>query len=564
MTYPRRWATALPAVLALVVFGCRDNGPGGDGDGSTGADGGGDSTSSTGGDDDSGSESGDTGEPLECPEVTVAEQPLRRMTRGQYKNTLRDVLGLDVDVESLEDDEKAGAFDSNSSAPVSNTMVEQYRLVAEGIAADAMANKDAFLPCAPSDAGCDVEFIRSTGRLLYRRPLTDDEVGQYRQLFGVAANFDNGVRLVIQTMLQSASFLYHLEFGLPDPVGENVVALDGVELASRLSFFLWNAGPDNALLDAAEAGDLDSPEGLRTQAERLLADTRAREAIANFHVQWLDVEDVPDLLKDTELYPQFDDELRTAMADETRRFTQVVILQGDAKLETLMTAPYSYIDGPLFDLYGIEEPAGHNAGQRVDLDPNERAGLLTQAAFLASHAHANQSGPIQRGFAIRANFLCDPPPPPPPEVNAIPPAPDPDATTRELFEMHTASPACAGCHAMIDGIGLGFEGYDAIGGYRETENGLPVDQSGEIVDTVDINGEFDGVVELAEALSQSQQVRECVSRQWFRYAFGRIEGEDDECSLDILDAAFADSDYNVRELLIGIVETDAFRHKAVD
>ena len=555
---------ALPAVLALALFGCRDGGPGGDGDGSTGgADDGGDSTSTTGGDDDSGSESGDTGEQLECPEVTVADQPLRRITRAQYKNTLRDVLGIEVDVETLEDDEKAGAFDSNSLAPVSNTMVEQFRIVAEDVAADAMANKDAFLPCAPADAGCDEDFIRTTGRLLYRRPLTEAEVSRYQLVFGVGGDFDNGVRLVVQAMLQSPNFLYHLEFGLPDPVGENVVALDGVELASRLSFFLWNAGPDDTLLDAAVAGDLDSPEGLRSEAERLLSDTRAREAIANFHVQWLDVEEVPDLLKDTELYPQFNDELRTAMADEVRRFTQVVVLQGDGKLETLMTAPYSYIDGPLFDLYGVEEPAGHNAGQRVDLDASERAGLLTQAAFLASHAHANQSGPIQRGFAIRANFLCDPPPPPPPNVNAIPPVPDPDATTRELFEMHTASPACAGCHVLIDGVGLGFEGYDAIGAYRETENGLAVDQSGELVDT-DIDGEFNGVVELAEALSQSQQVRECVSRQWFRYAFGRIEGDDDQCSLDILDAAFADSDYNVRELLIGIVQTDAFRHKAVD
>jgi hypothetical protein len=552
------WVRAAGAAAALMACG-GDTTPTG-ADGSTGADPTMDPATDSGEDDGS---SGDTGEPDACLDPGVAAQPLRRLTRAQYRNIARDVLGLVVDVESLDDDEKAGPFDSNSSAPVSNVTVEQYRLLAESLATAAMDRVDELVACNPAEQGCDATFIRDIGRLLYRRTLTQAEVATYLGLFARGDDFPNGARLVLQAMLQSPVFLYQLELSLPD-AGEGVVELERPELASRLSFFLWNSGPDRALLDAADAGELDSADGLRTHAERLLADTRAREAIANFHLQWLAVDDLPTLLKDEAVYPQFDEELRAAMADEARRFAQVVILQGDGKLETLLTAPYSYIDGPLFGLYGVAEPGGHDPGQRVDLDPTKRAGVLTQAAFLATHAHANQSGPIQRGAAIRTNFLCDPPPPPPPTANAVPPSPDPDATTRELFEAHTENPECAACHVLIDGIGLGFEGYDGVGAYREQENGLAVDQSGELVGTDDIDGEFDGVVELAAELAKSQQVRECVARQWFRYAFGRIEGDGDACSLDVLDTAFADSDGDIRELLIGIVQTDAFRHRLVE
>jgi hypothetical protein len=553
------------AIAMVLTFACTDDETSATGGGTTGEDGGStpDPSSSTSAPEESSGSSDDTGEPNACPEDVVAAQPLRRLTRAQYHNIARDVLGLDVDVESLDDDEKAGAFDSNGSAPVSNVTVEQYRLLAESLAAEAKGHVDAIVPCNATAEGCDAQFIRDVGRMLYRRSLSNDEVARHLGLFARGEDFPEGVRLVLQAMLQSPVFLYQLELSLPD-AGEGVVELDGVELASRLSFFLWNSGPDDALLDAAESGELLSPAVLREHAERLLADTRAREAIANFHAQWLAIDELPYLIKDPEVFPQFDETLRTAMADETRRFAQVVILQGDGKLETLLSAPYSYIDGPLFELYGVQEPPGHNAGQRVDLDPSERAGLLTQASFLATHAHADQSGPVQRGAAIRTNFLCDPPPPPPPTVNAVPPSPDPDATTREQFEEHTESPACAGCHALIDGIGFGFEGYDALGVRRETENGLPVDESGSLVATDDIDGDFVGAVELAQKLAGSEQVRECVARQWFRYAFGRVEMVADDCSLAMLDDAFAASGGNIRELLVAIVESDAFRHRLVE
>ena len=283
--------------------------------------------------------------------------------------------------------------------------------------------------------------------------------------------------------------------------------------------------------------------------------------MASFHTQWLGVDELEHTTKSTELFPEWSVSMRAAMENEMKHFAQAVVLQGDGKLETLLSADFSYIEDPLFELYGVDKPSGHTVGDPVAMDPTQRAGLLTHAGFLAAHAHPDQSGPIQRGVAVRTNLLCTPPPPPPPDVDAIPPSPDPMATTREIFEQHTADPACAGCHVLIDGIGLGFEGYDAIGAYRATENGSPVDQTGAVVGS-DVDGEFDGAVELANMLATSEDVRSCVARQWFRYAFGRIEDpQGDACSLEVLDAAFAESDYNVRELMVALVQTDAFRYR---
>ena len=561
----RGWSLALVTVLALV--GCRDGSGGEEDGGGTADDGGPDDDGDDDDDDDDDADSGsDDGEPSVCDDgVTVAIAPLRRLTREQYRNAVRDLLGLVADVDALDGDEKAGPFYANVTAPVSAVIVEQYRALAEELAVGAVGQVDLIVPCDPQSSGCAEEFVDSFGRQAYRRPLTDGEASIYADVMNDAESFDEGVRLVVQTMLQSPNFLYVVETSLPDPEADDVVALDGYELASRLSLFLWNSIPDAELLDAAEAGMLETPDGLREEALRMLDDTRARDAVASFHTQWLAIDHIEHATKNPEMFPFWNDEVRDAMVEETRRFSTAVVLQGDGRLETLLSADFSYLDGPLFEIYGVEEPPGHNIGEPVDLDPDERAGLLTQLGFLTAHAHPDQSGPIQRGVEVRTNILCTPPPPPPPGINAIPPSFDPDATTREIFEMHTEDPACAGCHELIDGIGLGFEGYDAVGAYRETQNGFPVDQTGTVIGTTDINGDFDGAVELAHKLATSADVRSCVARQWFRYAFARIEDTDqDACSLETLDTVFADSDYNVRELMIALVQTDAFRYRLAD
>lgn len=551
---------ALGGVSLALVTGCYSGVSGfGEGDDAGGASSGAEDGDGSG--DESGS--GTDGEGLECDgAVRVGHMPLRRLTGEQYANAVRDLFGVEADVAAFGGDEKLGPFDANYAAPVSPTMVDQFRAVAEDVAEAASLDSVALLGCDPAVVPtCLQDWVRAVGRRAYRRPLTDDELARYETLIELGQDDAARVRLVIQAMLQSPSFLYQLEFGLPDPAADDVVALEPYELASRLSLFLWGSVPDDALLDAAAAGSLDDPEGLRAQAERMLEDPHARGTVESFHVQWLHLDKLAAQDKDPALYPLFDEELRDAMLAETRRFAGHVVLDGDARLETLLTSSETWIDAPLFELYGLPVPAGHDPAEAVALDPAQRAGLLTQASFLATHAHHNQTAPIHRGVVVLTELLCQPPPPPPPDVNATPPDPVPGSTTREIFEQQTAEPYCAGCHKLINGIGLGFEGYDAIGAFREVENGLPVDQSGEVVGT-DVAGTFDGAVELAHKLAESQQVRDCVATQWFRYSLGRLEGSADECTLGELRQSFADSDYDVRELMLALVQTDAFRYRA--
>ncbi|RYZ06751.1 MAG: DUF1592 domain-containing protein [Myxococcales bacterium] len=504
--------------------------------------------------------------PLDCSKPGVGAAPLRRLTRGQYDNSIRDLLGIDgLPSLALSADEKLAAFASNAVSPVSRLTVEQYRDVAEDLAARATRDGASRLTgCeeAMQDAACADRFIASFGRRALRRPLEVAEQERYRGLFslGAARGFGDGIRLVVTAVLQSPSFLYHLEVA-PAPAGTDVTALDGYELASRLAFTLWSSAPDEDLLSAAAAGELAGAEGIRKQAERLLLSDRARGAIASFHLQWLGLDNLLDLEKDASLFPEYDAALATAMRDETVGFADFVLRRGDGKLETLLSAPFTVAGGALLTLYGAA--GAPRADGTVLLDPLQRAGLLTQASFLAGHSHAGQTSPVQRGLAVRKNLLCTELPDPPMNVNATPPAPDPKATTRQRFEQHRADPSCVGCHQLLDPIGVGFESYDAIGRYRSSENGLPIDASGQLVGAGDASGDFSSAVELAQRLSTSADVRACLQKQWFRFSLGRFEAAADACSLQQLASAFETSGHDVRALLLALVTSDSFRYRKV-
>jgi hypothetical protein len=314
-------------------------------------------------------------------------------------------------------------------------------------------------------------------------------------------------------------------------------------------------------MTAAAGGGLADTAAVRAQVERMLGDARARDAIATFHTQWLDLGKLATLGKDTKAFPQFTPAMRDAMQAETVAFVDDVLRKGDGRLETLLTAPYSILDGPLFDLYGVARPAGTTGPVRVDLDPARRAGLLTQASFLATHAHENQTSPVARGVAVIRNVLCVALPDPPPNVDNAPPDPAPGSTTRERFAVHESVASCAVCHKSIDGIGMGFEAYDALGAWRATDGGRAVDATGTILSAPEVNGPFDGAVALAQKLAGTQQVRECVARQWFRFALGRMEGASDGCSLKGALDAFETSHHDVRQLLAAIATSDAFRYR---
>ncbi|HEY0712041.1 MAG TPA: DUF1592 domain-containing protein [Polyangia bacterium] len=510
------------------------------------------------------------GAPSACSaQPSVGVSPLRRLTRTQYNHTVRDLLGLPGDhAAGLGLDEKVGHFYSNVNNPVTELLVEQYMTAAETLAGQAVSrNLNTLVPCdgAADPAGCGAKFVDSFGLRAFRRPLLPEEKTAMLTLFEAGRKdegFEAGVRRVIQAMLQSPQFLYHVELGPAASGVADVVALDQYKLGARLSYFLWDSMPDGELLRAAGAGELGTHAALRKQAERLLADGRAFETIASFHRQWLGTDALGSLEKDAKTYPAFAPALRESMVNEMARFSDHVIRAGDGKLDSLFTAPVTFVDAPLAKLYGITLPSGHDSAKPLATDPSKRAGLLTQAGFLAIHAHADQSSPIRRGKIVRENLFCQALAPPPPDADITPPEPDPNASTRARFEMHRSDPRCGGCHALIDPLGFGFENYDGIGAYREREAGAPVDARGEIIGT-DVDGAFNGVAELSKKLAASAGVRRCVAESWFNYALGRTRGEADKCSLEVMVNAFAKSN-NVRDLLLTLVTTDAFRYGRFD
>jgi hypothetical protein len=495
--------------------------------------------------------------------------PLRRLTHEQYANTVRDLLGIsDPILGDLPVDEGAGGFYSNLIAPISELALEKYRTVAEVLAARAAENLPRLVPCDPGagEIDCAGQFIATFGRRAYRRPLTGAELGRYGQLFAATRNradFRAGVRAVVQTMLQSIHFLYRFE-PAPGTDRARVVPLPPWAMASRLSYFLWNTMPDEALFAEAEAGRLATPEQIAAQAARMVADRRFTDAAVSFHLQWLDVTELPGKEKRKSLHPLWSEELRSAMREETARFVEEVVKTGDGRLETLLTAPYSIAGGPLLKLYGASTTGpGPRAWRRIDLDPAQRAGLLTQASVMTVHSHWDKSSLVHRGKLIREKLLCEVLPPPPPEVNNTLPPADPKVSARERFEDHRADVSCAQCHRLIDPLGAPFEMFDAIGNFRTKDGPNPIDSEGELTGTRANDGPVKNAAELARRLATADEVRSCVARQWLRFALGREEAPDEAPSLASAMKAFRESDYRIPALVVAITRTDAFRYQQV-
>jgi hypothetical protein len=493
---------------------------------------------------------------------------LRRLTRVELDNTVRTLFGIEAGaVETIAPDERIGPFSSNAVAPPTDLLVEQYQELAERVASRAALRMAEIAPCdlaADPGSTCATSLVRTVGARVFRRPLAEAEVAAYVGLYETVralSDATGGFSAVVEALLQSPFFLYHSDASSPGAPTRAPVLLDQHALASRLSYFLTGTMPDAELFGAADAGLLAEPAPVVAQAERLLSSPLATQAIANFHTQWLGFADLLETQKDPATYPSFDEEVSRAMLQETTYFTRSVVLEGDGLLKTLLTSNLAFPQGPLFGVYGLTEPAGFVPGSAVALDPSRRSGILTQAAFLTRHAHRNQTSPVHRGILVRENLLCQPIDPPPANVAASPPPPTPATSTRERFAQHVADGACAGCHSLIDPIGLGFEHYDAIGAYREIDGQGPVDATGEFSNVrEDLAGTFTNAVELTAMLAESSEVAGCVSRQWFRFALGRVESKSDACSIRDIQVGFNASQHNIRSLLTQIVASDAFRY----
>ena len=430
-------------------------------------------------------------------------------------------------------------------------------------------------PCTAPAAGaeataCASTFISAFGRRAFRRPVTDPEAAALLGLFNTAVgfgfDFQGSLTQVVRGMLQSPNFLYHWELGdaPPSRVGA-LITLTPYQVASRLSYLLWQTMPDDALLAAAGNDQLSTPAQILTQANRLLSDSRAQTGLANFHRQWLRLDGLDSLQKDPTLYPTFTPPEAQAFETELATFVSSVVLSGgDGTLKTLLTAPYTFQDNP--DAAGIYGGALVAApGGALPLNSAERAGVLTQIAFLATNATPNGTDPLRRGLAVRQQLLCGSATSSHPQFTFT--SVDATATSRDrygqIYAQQSSPLGCTECHNSFDPLGFAFENYDAIGAYRTMDNGHPIDASGDTLTPGGTKISFQNAVELVKALAANDEVKWCVTRQWFRFVLGRMESQSDQGSMEVAYRAAASvPGFSIREMLMSLVQTQAFRYRA--
>lgn len=526
-----------------------------------------------------------TGGGLDESACRVHQSPLRRLTTAQYINTIGDLFPnaplQEVQNVFPEEDSVHGFENAAHTQVPSPALIEGYQRAALTVVMAVFEDRAAFETSLgtpfPDDreaaTSLAAERLPELGKRILRRPLTTQEEEHYNEVFATqfedTGALDDDVLLAfsmtISALLQAPDFIYLLEYGVgEDNVPEGGLApLNDWEVASRLSYFLWNTMPDDALFEAAASGSLDSPEALEDQARRLLAHPNARRAVREFHRQWLDADRVRTQPKDPDTYPDWTTSMAAAASEQVGQFAEFHIFEGDGNLHALLAAT----EVPLHaDLEGLFDADATGAWDTVDLDPARRTGILSLPGVLASQAHPVHPSPVLRGQFIRERVLCTPLPPPPPTVDASPPMPDgaDSRTNRERYEEISKNATCDACHVFMHGVGFPFESYDSVGAFRLTDSGQPVDTSGELVGIAGLEGPVTGAREVSLALAESEVAAHCMVTQWFRQGFAREPEEDgDACTSDELRASMASSDGDIQELLVDIVRSEDFRTRRV-
>ena len=503
------------------------------------------------------------------PPTTGGPATIRRLTEAQYRNSIADVFGSHIVV--------AGRFDplvrtdgliavGASRATVTPTGIERYAALARSIAVQVVdpVNRALLIPCVPTSAQaaddiCAKAFLGKTGRLLYRRPLATEEIDAQARIARLAAttrgDFYSGLAYALQGLLQSPDFLFVSERTEPDPDNASAQRLDGFGKATRLSFLLWNSTPDELLLAAAEKGELNQRDGVERQAARMLASPRLKTGVRAFFSDMLSLDDFATLEKDTLIYPAFG----LAAADDAReqllRTLTDTLLTRNADYRDLFTLRSTFMTSALGVVYRVPAavPGGWSRFEFPENDP--RAGIQTQLGFVALHSHPGKSSPTLRGKAVRELLLCQKIPDPPSNVNfdQFNDPNSPNKTARNRLQAHATDPACAGCHKLMDPIGLAMEKFDGAGQMRETENGVPIDTSGEI------NGiKFADAKGLGQAMRADPAATACVVSRAYAYGIGRSIERSERDWIAHLEKAFADDGYRFKDLLQRIATSKAF------
>lgn len=561
MSKKRALVTSRSFVLASLVLllgsaGCytgTDRPAQGD-DASTGSGG------NTGGGSDTGSESSSGGDGAQDAVLErVGEAGMRRLTAAEYSATVRDLLGVEVDAAKLLPEDWRKPFDNDYTDQLASlALIEGAELLASDTAKLALStaeSRDAVVGCKPegvTDLACLRAFLTTFGRRALRRPLTDEELDRYAGLIaeaGTSSDFYAAVDVALRALLQHPEFLYRVERGTPVDGVPGVFRLNDHEIATRLSYFIWGSAPSDLLLDLADAGELHTPAQITVTAEDMLADERAHRRVGRFHALWLGYEQLP-----------HGPELSAAMQAETQALIDRVIFEDERPWQDLLRATETFVDASLATHYGFAPPPDAAGSQWVSYGETGRQGLLSHGTFLSAAARIDDSSPTKRGLLVRDRLLCTPIELPPPELMVdVDNAKPPDGMCKEKWyrEEH-AKGGCAGCHGLMDPIGLGLERYDNRGVYRTVEQDIP---ECEISGQGSLDGRpFSGPAELSDLLLETDGVNACVARQVYRFAVGRtrLGTFDEEFVSSVVDDLGSTGDIELKALILRIVGDEAF------
>jgi len=511
--------------------------------------------------------SGDSAAPE--PENSGSLLRVRLMTGEQYSNAIADVFGTDISnsvAPPLSPLTRTDGLLASGAATVGVTsdQIQQIQQTAAFIAAKVVDeyHRDFLIPCEPvseteADAACAAEFLRETGRLLYRRPLDEGKVAALTSIADAAAaeteDFFDGLALALEAMLISPEVLFIVDVAEADPDRPGEQRLTSYSLASRLSFFLWNSVPDDELLLAAENGELQTPQGLAHSVDRMLASSRLEAGVRAFFDDMMGFDSFASLAKDPMVYPMVTGATLADAREQTLLTVVDHLLTRDQDYRDLFTTRRTFMSMNLAALYGTPTTSGWVPFEFPE--DSLRHGLLTQISFLASHSHAVRSSPTLRGKALRELFLCQKVPPPPPNVDfsALEDAGN-VPTARERLKVHNTNPACAGCHLITDPIGLALENFDGAGRYRATENGVQLDPSGELDGAY-----YDNVIGLTDAMRDHPKLPDCLVNRLYAYGTGGpVSLRYDRPVLDYFTDRFASHSFKVPELLREIALSQAF------
>jgi len=493
----------------------------------------------------------------ESPAASFDGPALVRLTDSQYRNTIADLFGEDVALPSnLEDVDDVDGFQSIGAglSTLSPLGVERYEGASYQVARQVMddpAKRAAFIHCDLAESGCSEEVLRIQGERLWRRPLSDEEILRIQGVISLSAetlgDVEDGMEFGIATLLMSPYFLYRPEVGSDG-------ALSEFELASKLSYFLWNTMPDAELFALAADGELSMPENYGLQIDRMMADERFEQGIDAFFIDLFDFDKLDDISKDPLIYKHMSADLPGAAREETLGVIRRIVLEEDTDYRKLFTTRTTWIDRRLAAIYDVEAPSLDGFGWVELPEESGRRGLLGHASFLALNAHAVSSSVTLRGVFIREKVLCHTIPPPPAGVNtSIPESTEELRTMRERVQKHLSDPSCAACHEITDLIGLGLENFDGIARWRSSENGATIDPSGDLDGT-----KFNNAWQLAGRLALHRDLGPCLSDNLFGHANHRIPVWEDREVMDWHSDGFSNSGYRIQQLIRDIVIHPSF------